>query len=251
MRLFLSIMAILIVASQLFAVRTLTGITGAITQPSAEITKGSSINATLISGGLRHLAPAFITNDYNYLRLADKPGTTLGAEMDGSSGFALNFARGHASLEYSLTYAASESLSAFGLNAKYQLAKSDFKLAIGGGYNIINPIGATADLYVAASYPVTEALTASANLGYKGVLIVGSDFYGDPAVDGTSATTFGLAAVYDFDEKLDFAADLMFGGDDTTLGLKADYAVSENFTASLGLNSGSDVGIFASAGFSF
>jgi len=254
MRLFFSIMAIIIVATQLFATRTFTGITGAVTQPSAEIkTTGLAADITYSGGSLREVDNSCFTHDFDLVPLVD--GKSFGEVMDGNGTLAMDVAIGNASsFEGSLALATSSGLSSTGLNLKFQFLNSgDLRAAVGlgglmySGENDIQYKMYSYDAYGVVSYLFSENLTLSANVAYKGysteITYLGNDY--DFSRD---TVTYGLAANYDMDN-FEFAADYMFGTEDDLWGLKAAYKFDKKWSASAGVIGSKDANLFCTVSY--
>ena len=255
----LCVAMIFIVAPQLFAARTVTGITGAVTQPSAQVTKGMAVTATVNSAGLRQHVPFFFTNKFNDILLAHED-YTVSDVLDSSGSYGLSLSRGGTRFEYGLTYAGAEHLNVTGFHMKYRfLEVEDLMLALGTDHMFFNKRLWSNDLYVVASYPVDEKLMLSFNIANTGIIADLRHYNSDDKwlklkyhTNTTNNTTYGLAANYEYNDKLDLAADYMFdvrNGD--FWGIEAEYGINDGLSASAGLIASSDVGIFTAINWKF
>ena len=256
MRLFLSVLVIFIVASQLFAARTLTGITGAVTQPYARTTKGFTVNAALNIGSARQMTPFFFTKEWDNLVFSEDDADTFSDIMDEKQeSFLLGLSYGGSRFEGGVTVTKTENLDGGGLHAKYRVFEVfDAQVALGLDYTFLGyPLLWTLDSYMVVDYPVTEKLTASVNYATTNITAV---YLKDTPylINGHTLEThtLGLAASYEYDDKLDLAADFMLGKKTgNVFGVEAEYSVTDNFSATAGLVTSSNVSVFTGIDWTF
>jgi len=226
-------MMILIIATQLFAVRTGSGLTGAVTQPTALISpQGSYVDFSYYGG-----------NAEPFLNMLD-------VDKDLVS---INYTLAEEGIgEFSLVTNHRGSSSNYGINTKLQFPTGQkLKTAIGGGatlyqYDASNLKGLKTSLfditsysyYGATSYAIANDLNISLNARYLGMTVRHGG--------SVNTSTYGLAATYKLD-KFDLAADYMAfisDNDSSSWGAKVVYNVNDRFGIGIGVINESDTSLF-------